>query len=296
MIIAERFEFNEISSNWKGFEKKLKDLDEISPRIEITNILWPEDGFIIELSSKEEYKIYMTFNLHIKQNREYILLINNAKIILLLELGFKMDDNIVISQKLNKIAVTYYKKLKNINNLMEMLKNLDKQFHNFKLMVQMKENATYVFQNDTLNHLFPYIEKDISPKNRLVNSIVSALIDAYVDDRENQIPEVNCGKRTALKLVEEVEKIEKSKPAKERINWYPEKLYRILRKDEKIKKYKDISNEVYNFIEMVPYSGRGKRLEGSDCAVAYQIKKDNKYVSTKLNEVGIKLTVIFPGG
>ena len=296
MTIAERYEFNEISTNWKGFSKKLKELDEITPKIEITNILWPEDGFIIHLTESGKYKISMTFNLLIKQNREYNLLINNAKIILLLELGFKMESDVIFSQKSNRIAVTYYKEIKNIEKLMDTLKDLDKQFHNFKLMIQMKDNATYVFQNDTLNHLFPYIEKDIRPKNKLVKSIVTGLIEAYVEDRTNEIPENNCGKRTALKLVEELEKFEKSKPIKERINWYPEKLYRILRKDEKIKKYKEISNEVYDFIEMVPYSGRGKRLEGSECAVAYQVKKDNRYVSAKIKELGIQLTIIFPGG
>ena len=296
MTIAERFELNEISTNWKGFRKKLQELDEISPRIEITNILWPDDGIIIRIKEHEKFKITMTFNLLIKQNREYNLLINNAKIILLLELGFKMDENVIFSDKSKTIAVTYYKETKNLDELMEILKNLDKEFHNFKLMIQMKDNATYVFQNDTLNHLFPYIEKDVAPKNSLVKSIVSALIEAYVEDRINEIPESNCGKRTALKMIEELEKHEKLKPKKERVNWYPEKLYRILRKDEKIKKYKEISNEVYDFIEMVPYSGRGKRLEGSDCAVAYQVKKDNKYVSTKLKELGIQLTIIFPGG
>ena len=296
MTIAERFEFNEISTNWKGFRKKLEKLDKISPRVEITNILWPDDGIIIHITESGSYRITMSFILLIKQNREYNLLINNAKIILLLELGFKMDENIIFSDKSKTIAVTYYKETKNLDKLMDILKNLDKEFHNFKLMIQMKDNATYVFQNDTLNHLFPYIEKDISPKNKLVKSIVSALIEAYVEDRIKEIPETNCGKRTALKMVEELEKYEKTKPKKDRINWYPEKLYRILRKDEKIKKYKEISNEVYNYIDMVPYSGRGKRLEGSECAVAYQVKKDNKYVSTKLKELGIQLTIIFPGG
>ena len=68
------------------------------------------------------------------------------------------------------------------------------------------------------------------------------------------------------------------------------------RRDTKLKKHKDISKELYEFIEMVPYSGPGKRLEGSDCAVAYQIKKENRYVSTILKEKGVPLTVIFPGG
>jgi len=296
MTIAERFEFNEILTNWNDFKKKVKDLDDISTKLEITNILWPEDGIIIELLESGEYNISMTLNLVIQKNREYNLLVNNAKIILLLELGFQMDDSIRFSEKTNRVAVTYFKRLKNIEELLEILQKIEHQFHNFKLMVQMKDNATYVFQNDTLNHLFPHFETDIAPKNDLVQSIVSALIETYFNDRLDEIPEINCGKRTALKMIEELQKYENSKPEKERINWYPEKLYRILRKDEKIKKYKEISNEVYEFIEIVPYSGPGKRSEGSDCAIAYQVKKENRYVSTKLKELGVPITIIFPGG
>ena len=296
MTIAERFEFNEILTNWIDFKQKVNELDDLSPKLEITNILWPEDGIIIELLQDGNYNISMTLNLVIQKNREYNLLVNNAKIILLLELGFQMDDPIRFSEKTNRVAVTYKKILKNTEELFNLLQKVEHQFHNFKIMVQMKDNATYVFQNDTLNHLFPHFETDIAPKNELVQSIVSALIECYFKDRIDQIPETNCGKRTALKMVEELQKYETTKPEKERINWYPEKLYRILRKDEKIKKYKEISNEVYDFIEMVPYSGRGKRAEGSDCAIAYQVKKENRYVSNKLKELGVPLTIIFPGG
>lgn len=296
MTIAERFEFNEILTNWKDFKQKVEELDDISPRLEITNILWPEDGIIIELLDTGLFNISMTLNLVIQKSREYNLLVNNAKIILLLELGFQMDEPVRFSEKTNRVAVSYSKELKNIEELLSTLQKIEHQFHNFKLMVQMKDNATYVFQNDTLNHLFPHFETDIAPKNKLVQSIVSVLIEAYFNDRLDKIPENNCGKRTALKLVEELQKDETTKDDKDRINWYPEKLYRILRKDEKIKKYKEISNEVYDFIELVPYSGRGKRSEGSDCAIAYQVKKENRFVSTKLKALGVPLTIIFPGG
>ncbi|MHA1785069.1 MAG: hypothetical protein ACTSVY_10450 [Candidatus Helarchaeota archaeon] len=296
MSLPERLEFNEISTDWNTFEEKVKKLNIAFPKLEIKNILWPDDGITIDILEDLTYLISMTIKLLIKPGREYNLLINNAKIVLLLELGFKMSEDVRFSTEYGLVAINCFKEERNIKKLVDTLKKLHDTFHNFKLMIQMKDNATYVFQNDTLNHLFPYIERDISPKNELVKSIVSTLIEAYAEDRRNKISETNCGKRTALKLVEELEKFENTKLNKDKIKWYPEKLYRILRKDEKIKKYKEISKEVYQFIEMVPYSGRGKRLEGSDCAIAYQVKKDNRYVSTRLKELGIPLTIIFPGG
>ncbi len=296
MTLAERFEFNEIASDWPEFINKINNLDLVTPRLEITNILWPDDAITIELLDNTKFKLSMAFNLDFGQDKEYNLLINNSKIILLLIEQFKMEKEIRISQKNNAIGVSYYKILDNTESLVDSIKKLDEQFHNFKIMVQMKDNATYVFTNDTLDHLFPYMKTSSAPKNRLVNSIVNALINAYVEDRIASIPEVNCGKRPALQIIDYLEELESLKPESQKINWYPEKLYRILRKDKKLKKYQEISEELYEFIELVPYTGRGKRLEGSDCAVAYQIKKENEFISTQLKEKGSSISVIFPGG
>ena len=135
-----------------------------------------------------------------------------------------------------------------------------------------------------------------APEDPIVKSIVDALIDAYIKDYREGISEPECGKRVAYALMKELESRERLKPKKDRMAWYPEKLYRILREDKKLKKYEHISGELYEFISVVPYMGPGKRKEGASCGSAYQIKKENKYVIAKLKENGINLRIIFPGG
>ncbi|MHA1143278.1 MAG: hypothetical protein ACTSRW_00930 [Candidatus Helarchaeota archaeon] len=286
--------FNQILDDWDVFESILLELNDFDSVIEVKQISHPEDFLSIERINDNGYKLTTSFTILILS--EYQSLIQNARLALLHELGFVLDDDVKFSQESKAIWLKCQKIVKTPEEAISTLQDLGKRLRSFRVMVEFKEGATYFYSDGMLREMFPGLEMGKHPQNHLVKSIVDTLIESYIKDFRQGVPEFDCGKRVAARLVEDLEKHEKMKSAKERISWYPEKLYRMLREDKKLKKYERISNELYEFISIVPYTGPGKRKEGATCGMAYQIKKENKYIMTKLKESGINLRIIFPGG
>ena len=168
-----------------------------------------------------------------------------------------------------------------LQDVIETINKIYTKFLNFKVSIQLKQNALMVLIDNSLATLYPYQREIIQPKHRKIKEIVDALIDAFVQDRNysecinTSLMEVSWGIRTARQIAN-------------LINNTPEIVYRILRSAK-------TRNQLLKFIDLVPYTGPGRRVKGEQ-GRAFRIKMENAYIVEKLKEMGIPLNVIFPGG
>ena len=267
--------YTKIRNNWTVLEKQFQS----SELIRIDNILHDEDKIIIQKTPKN-YRIRIKLELRI--DNEFSLMYLTSKIILLKNLGFVKEYNVPTSESSTKFIFTYIRTLSNMQDVIELINKLDTKLLGFKSSLELKKSVLMVFIDNSLATLYPYKSEISQPKHRKVKEIVDALIDAFVQDRNysecvnTSLMEVQWGIRTARQIAN-------------LINNTAEIIYRVLRNSK-------TRNETLKFIDMVPYTGPGRRVKGEESGRAFRIKMENPYIVEKLKEMGVPLNVIFPGG
>ncbi len=272
---AVELNYTKIRNNWTILERHF----ESSEIIRIDNILHEEDSIIIQ---KTQQKYRIRIKLELKIDNEFSLMYLSSKIILLKNLGFVKEYNLPTPESNNKFIFTYIRSLSNMQDVIKTINQLDTKLLGFKASLELKKNALMVFIDNSLATLYPYNHEIIQPKHRKVKEIVDALIDAFVQDRNYSecinisLMEVQWGIRTARQIAN-------------LINNTAEIVYRVLRNSK-------TRAELLKFIDIVPYTGPGRRVKGNDSGRAFRIQMENPYIVEKLKEMGIPLNVIFPGG
>ncbi|NVM03433.1 MAG: hypothetical protein HWN67_13975 [Candidatus Helarchaeota archaeon] len=274
--------YNEVQQNWKVLEDELNNLDDMSSNLEIKQILLQEDTLNIEKSSDQDYNILISF--HISVDNEYSFIRFTSKMIMIRQLGFVQEKKSIFHHPSNVLIVYFKKNVKSIEKVREIIEKIGNKMRGFKTSIEMKKEALFVFIDGNLSTLYPYISSVEPPKYPKVKKIVDAMAEAYWSDYiSKDMPEVYWGIRTANKMAKE-------------LKCNPEVIYRILRANSA--KYKELANELYKFIEIVPYSGPGRRRSSREnsCGMAFRIKRENPYISKKMRQYGVPLKIIFPGG
>lgn len=275
--------YNEIQQNWKILEDKLNNFDKNESNIEIGQILLTEDTLHIEKSSENEFKIIISFRISIENEFSFIKF--TSKMIMIRQLGFILDKRTKFSLKNNELTIYYVNNIKSIDEVKELIEKIGRKIRGFKTSIEMKDDALFVYTDGNLSTLYPYISSVEPPTHPKIKNIVDKMVDAYYFDYiSKDKSEVDWGVRTALQI------------AKELLKCSPEVIYRILRGDSP--KYKDLVNELYKYIEIVPYSGPGRRSSGKSgsCGTAFRIKRENPYISKLMRQLGVPLKIIYPGG
>ncbi len=273
--------YNKVQNNWNILEDELNNLDDLSNNLEIKQILLQEDTLNIEKSSNNDYNILISF--HISVDNEYSFIRFTSKMIMIRQLGFIQEKKSIFNPS-NILTINYKKTGNSIEKVREIIEKIGNKMRGFKTSIEMKEDALFVFIDGNLSTLYPYISSVEPPKYPKVKKIVDAMAEAYWSDYiSKDMPEVYWGIRTANKMAQE-------------LKYNPEVIYRILRADSA--KYKELANELYKFLEIVPYSGPGRRRSKKDnaCGMAFRIKRENPYISKKMRQYGVPLKIIFPGG
>ncbi|MHA1377229.1 MAG: hypothetical protein ACTSRG_02495 [Candidatus Helarchaeota archaeon] len=275
--------YNEIKQNWDILEQKLENLDNDSDSLEIQEILLKEDILSIEKSSNNNYNILISFRISIENEYSYIRF--TSKMIMIRNLGFVRDKKSEFSPKNNELTLYYKKNVDSIQKMKEIIEKIGKKIRSFKTSIEMRNEALFVYIDGNLSTLYPYISSVEPPKYPKIKKIVDAMAEAYWQDYiSKDMPEVYWGIRTGLKIAQDLLKCN------------PEVIYRILRANSP--KYKELANELYKYIEIVPYTGPGRRRTSREnsCGMAYRIKRENPYVSKLMRQLGVPLKIIFPGG
>ncbi len=267
--------FTKIRNNWTILERQFESFE----YIRIDNILYEEDSITIQ-KIRGKYRIRIKLELRI--DNEFSLTHLTLKVILLKNLGFVKEFNVPTSTSDNAFIYTYTRTLSNMQDVIETMNKIHTKFLNFKASIEMKKNALMVFIDNSLATLYPYKREITQPKHRKVKEIVDALIDAFVKDR-------NYSECINVSLIEVQWGIRTSRQIANLINNTAEIVYRVLRNGK-------TRNELFKFIDIVPYKGPGRPVKGRDTGQAFRIKMENPYIVEKLKEMGIPLNVIFPGG
>ena len=269
-----QLDFSKIQKNPSLLDQKIESVD----FIQIENFLHKEDSVAIQNIAANKYQIRIRFELQI--DNEFRMIHFVSKLLLLKHLGFVKEHNVPESISDKTFIYTYIKNFTNKQDVIDIMNKLNNKFSNFRASIEMKENAVLIFIDNSLATLYPYQNEIIQPKHRKVKEIVDALIDAFVEDRKysacgnTELVEVQWGIKTARQIAKIIKNT-------------PEIVYRIL-KDGRTK------TELLKFVDMVPYNGPGRCVNGQ--GRAFRIKMENPYVVEKLKELGIPLNVIFPGG
>ncbi len=271
-----QLDFAEIQNNPTLLGQKIESVD----FIQIENFLHKEDSISIQNIAANKYKIRIRLELQI--DNEFRMIHFVSKLLLFKHLGFVKEHNVpeAISDKTYNYA--YIKNFTNKQDVIDIMNKLNKKFSNFRASIEMKENAVVIFIDNALATLYPYHTEVIQPRHRKVKEIVDALIDAFVQDRNEsacvntELVEVQWGIKTARQIAKLIHNT-------------PEIVYRVL-KDPKTRA------ELLKFIDGVPYNGPGRYVKTIEKGRAFRIKMENPYIVEKLKELGIPLNVIFPGG